>query len=111
MKSENKSISEIVKSKLPDDRTINDLAEVFKVFGDPTRTKILSSLSISKMKVGDLADTLGMSISAVSHQLRILRNAKLVRGEKDGKEVIYSLDDDHVDAIINCGLSHLTENE
>lgn len=109
MENSTKTIPEMVREKLPDSRTINDLAEVFKVFGDPTRTRILSCLSIHDMKVGDLADTLSMSASAISHQLRILRNAKLVRGVKDGKEVVYSLDDRHVDAILNCGLSHLRE--
>ena len=110
-KHENLSVSELVRRKLPDNRTIDDLAELFKVFGDSTRTKILSCLSIHDMNVGDLAETLEMSTSAVSHQLRILRNAKLVRGMKDGKEVVYSLDDRHVDAIISCGLSHLVEAE
>ncbi len=101
------SKSDEVKRKLPDDETIYDLAQVFKVFGDPTRTKILGCLSIHDLCVGELSEAMGMSVSAVSHQLRILRNAKLVRGVKDGKEVVYKLDDKHVEMIIECGLSHL----
>ena len=105
------TIAEEIKDKLPDDETIYNLAEVFKVFGDSTRTKILSCLTFGEMKVGDIAGACQMSLSAVSHQLRILRNAKLIKGRKDGKEVIYSLDDKHVELIIECGLSHLREEE
>lgn len=99
-----------IKKSLPDDRLLIDLAELYKVFGDSTRTKILSCLSISNLYVGDLASLLNMTVSAVSHQLRVLRSAKLVKGEKQGKEVLYSLDDDHVTKIIECGLSHINEN-
>lgn len=105
------SISEEVRRKLPNDETIYDLAEVFKVFGDSTRTKILSCLSVSDLCVGEISEATGMSVSAVSHQLRILRNAKLVKGIKDGKEVKYTLDDKHVEMIIECGLSHLNEKD
>ena len=69
-----------VRNKIPDEETIYDLAELFKVFGDSTRTKILSCLEVKDLYVGELAEILNMSISAVSHQLRVLRNAKLVRG-------------------------------
>ncbi len=102
---------EYVKSRLPEDDVVYDLAEVFKVFGDSTRTKILSCLQIRDLNVGEMAEILGMSISAVSHQLRILRGAKLVKGEKQGKEVKYSLDDDHVTKIMECGLTHINERE
>jgi DNA-binding transcriptional ArsR family regulator len=98
-----------VKASLPSEETIYNLAEFFKVFSDPTRAKILSLLEIKEMYVNEIADVLEMSISAISHQLRILRGAKLVKGKKIGKEVIYSLDDDHVSQIIECGLSHINE--
>ena len=104
------SIAEDLKRRLPPDETIYDLAELYKVFGDSTRTKILSCLTIRDLNVGELAEVMNMSISAVSHQLRVLKNAKLVRGTKSGKEVRYALDDNHVVMILECGLSHLEEN-
>ena len=94
---------------LPEDDAFVALAELFKVFGDPTRAKILGCLQVRSRCVGEIASALGMSISAVSHQLRVLRAAKLVRGVKEGKEVKYSLDDDHVTKIMECGLSHVKE--
>ena len=106
----NKSaVTKQVKDKIPDDETITDLAELFKVFGDATRTKIISCLEVNDLYVGELAEILGMSISAVSHQLRVLRSAKLVKGTKEGKEVKYSLDDNHVAMIMECGLTHIHE--
>ncbi len=94
---------------LPCEDEIYELAELFKMFGDPTRVKILSCLQIRNMYVGEIAETLGMTISAVSHQLRVLRGAKLVKGIKEGKEVRYSLDDDHVTKILEYGLTHVNE--
>ncbi len=94
---------------LPSEDEIYELAELFKMFGDPTRVKILSCLQIRSLNVGEIADTLDMTISAVSHQLRVLRGAKLVKGIKEGKEVIYSLDDDHVTKILEYGLTHVNE--
>ena len=102
------SIDEI-KNRLPSDEVLCDLAELYKMFGDSTRTKILSCLQNRACFVNELAEVLGMSVSAVSHQLRILRGAKLVRGNKQGKEVLYSLDDDHVTKILECGLTHVNE--
>ena len=102
---------ERVRRKISDEETIYDLAELFKVFGDSTRTKILCCLEVQDLYVGELAEVLNMSVSAVSHQLRVLRNAKLVRGVKEGKEVKYSLDDNHVMMIVECGLSHLKERD
>ena len=96
-------------SMLPDDDTLYDLAGLFKMFGDPTRAKILGCLQIKDLCVGEIAEVLGMSVSAVSHQLRVLRGAKLVKGTKEGKEVKYSLDDDHVAKIMECGLTHVNE--
>ncbi len=101
-------VSEIL-SQLPSETTIYNLAELFKVFGDPTRTRIMSCLAVKDLYVFELAEILGMSVSAVSHQLRVLRGAKLVKGSKMGKEVRYCLDDDHVVQIIQCGLTHINE--
>ena len=100
MEPKNESI-EIVRKRLPLDEVIYDLADLFKMFGDPTRTKIMQCLLMKDMYVGELA--------AVSHQLRVLRGAKLVKGTKEGKEVKYSLDDDHVALILECGLTHVNE--
>ena len=100
---------QVIRNALPDDDVIYSLAELFKMFGDPTRTKILQCLQIRDLYVGEIADILEMSISAVSHQLRVLRSAKLVKGTKEGKEVKYSLDDDHVTKILEYGLTHVNE--
>ncbi len=100
-----------VRALLPDDDTIYSLAELFKMFGDPTRAKILGCLQVRGLCVGEIAEVLGMSVSAVSHQLRILRGAKLVKAKKEGKEVRYSLDDDHVNMIMECGLTHVNEDK
>lgn len=98
-----------IRQQLSDDQDIYNLAEFFKMFGNPTRAKILQCLLIQDLYVGEIADVLKMNISAVSHQLWILRAAKLVKCVKEGKEVKYSLDDDHVNQIINCGLTHVKE--
>lgn len=100
-----------IRSRLPDDETLYELANLFKMFGDPTRAKILSCLQLKDMYVGELAETLGMTDSAVSHQLRVLRGTKLVKGMKEGKEVKYSLDDDHVTKIMEYGLTHVNEGK
>lgn len=98
-----------VRGRMPDDDTIYDLAELFKVFGDSTRTRILSALFLSELCVCDISQLLSMSVSAVSHQLRILRHAKLVKSRRNGKEVFYSLDDGHIGAIFATALEHLKE--
>ena len=103
--------AQAIRDRLPDDDVIYSLAELFKMFGDPTRAKILQCLQVRDLYVGELADILEMSISAVSHQLRVLRSAKLVKGTKEGKEVKYSLDDDHVTKILECGLAHVNEDD
>ena len=95
---------------LPDEDKLYELANLFKMFGDPTRAKILSCLQVRDMYVCEIAEALGMTVSAVSHQLRVLRGAKLVKGTKEGKEVKYSLDDDHVTKIMECGLGHVNEH-
>ena len=101
----------ILRGKLPEDEVLYELSNLFKMFGDPTRIKILSCLQIHDMYVGELAETLDMSDSAVSHQLRVLRSSKLVKGKKEGKEVKYSLDDDHVTKILEYGLTHVNEGK
>ncbi len=83
------------------------LAEVFKVLGEPTRVRIIHALAIAEMCVCDLADALGMTNSAVSHQLRVLRNLRLVRFRKDGKSVYYTLDDHHILNLFQEGLEHV----
>ena len=95
--------------KLPDEDTMFDLAELFKIFGDSTRIKILFSLLENKMPVNAIAETLSMTQSAVSHQLRILKTNGLVKFERDGKSLIYSLEDDHVTSILTLGLDHIGE--
>ncbi len=100
---------ESIRAQLPQDDSLQDLAELFKMFGDGTRARILSCLQIRDLYVTELADILDMSVSAVSHQLRVLRGAKLVKGTKEGKEVKYSLDDDHVTKIMEYGLTHVNE--
>ncbi len=94
---------------LPEEETLYDLAELFKIFGDSTRIKILYALFEAELCVNDIAEQLNLSQTAVSHQLRILRQNKLVSGRKEGKNVRYSLADDHVRTIIGMGLEHIEE--
>lgn len=96
-------------NKMPKEEVVLSLAELFKALGDPTRVKILSCLKAKDMCVGEIADALDMTTSAISHQLRVLKAIKLVKGTKEGKEVRYSLDDDHVTLIMQCGLDHVNE--
>ena len=98
-----------VQSDLPDDEVLYDLAELFKVFGDSTRIKILYALFEAEMCVCDIAQLLGMTQSAISHQLRVLKANKLVKFRRDGKTVFYSLADNHVRTIIDMGMEHLCE--
>ena len=87
----------------------SDLAELFKVFGDVTRLRILSYLLEGEHSVGEISESLSMSSSAISHQLNLLRKSKLVKTRRDGKSIYYSLDDDHVSAILSCGIDHICE--
>lgn len=98
-----------VKDKMPKEELLYDLAELFKVFGDSTRIKILWALAESEMCVCDIAFLLNMTQSAISHQLKVLKQAKLVKNRKEGKVVFYSLDDDHVKQIFNQGMVHINE--
>ncbi len=98
-----------VKEKMPLEENLYDLAELFKVFGDTTRIKILWALAESEMCVCDIAALLSMTQSAISHQLRVLKQARLVKNRKEGKVVYYSLDDLHVNQIFEQGLTHIRE--
>jgi ArsR family transcriptional regulator len=104
---ENKTLVEKVKNEMAKDEVFFELADFFKLFGDSTRIKIIYILFESEMCVCDIAEILGMSQSAISHQLRVLRTGKLVKYRKDGKEVYYSLDDYHVKNIIDQGYAHI----
>jgi DNA-binding transcriptional ArsR family regulator len=99
-----------VRKLMPEEEDLLNLADLFKVFGDSTRVKIISALLHSEMCVCDIAALLGMTKSAISHQLRALRQTKLVKYRRDGKVVYYSLDDEHVGMIFNQGLTHVCEN-
>jgi ArsR family transcriptional regulator, lead/cadmium/zinc/bismuth-responsive transcriptional repressor len=90
-----------------DDEKANDLSQIFKALGDPTRLKIIEVLSNRELCVHDIAESLNMSQSAISHQLRTLRNLRLVKYRKDGKQAIYSLDDIHVLQLFEQGLEHV----
>ena len=98
-----------VKDRMLEEKTVISLAEFFKVFGDPTRLNILYALSVSEMCVCDLAALLSMSQSAISHQLKILRQSRLIKYRKDGKVVYYSLDDEHIHQVFEQGLAHVNE--
>ena len=98
-----------VKEKLPLDETLYDLAELFKIFGDSTRVKILYALLEGEMCVYHLSQLMEVTQSAVSHQLRVLKNSKLVKFRREGKTVYYSLADDHVVGILNQGMEHINE--
>ena len=98
-----------VKEDLPADEVLYDLAELFKMFADSTRVKILYALFESELCVCDIAQLLGLTQSAVSHQLRVLKANRLVKPRKDGKTVFYSLADDHVRKIIAQGMEHIEE--
>jgi len=100
---------EAVKKELPSTREIADLSETFKVLGDPTRLKIVLALAKEELCVCDLATLVNLSVSAISHQLRLLRNLRLVKYRKSGKMVYYLLDDDHIESIINQALIHIRE--
>lgn len=95
---------------MPDDETLYDLAELFKVFGDSTRIKILYALFEAELCVCDIAQLLGLTQSAVSHQLRVLKGSRLVKFRRDGKTVFYSLADGHVRKIIGQGMEHVNES-
>lgn len=94
---------------MPKEQTLNELADLFKIFGDATRIKMLYVLLQSEMCVCDLAEMLGMTQSAISHQLRVLKQMKLVKNRREGKTVFYSLADGHIQTILNQGMEHILE--
>jgi DNA-binding transcriptional ArsR family regulator len=96
-------------ASLADEDTVHKLSETFKVLGDPTRLKVLMALTKEELCVLDIAQILSASESAVSHQLRILRNLRLVKSRKDGKLVFYTLDDEHIEDLIRIATRHYTE--
>ncbi|MCR5291186.1 MAG: metalloregulator ArsR/SmtB family transcription factor [Treponema sp.] len=98
-----------LKDGMPDEDMLFDLAELFKIFGDSTRIKILFALLEHEMAVSDLADVLGMTTSAISHQLRVLKTNGLVKFRREGKSLIYSLSDGHVTSILSQGIDHIGE--
>ena len=102
-------VFEEAKNSLPDPETIDRLSDFYKIMGDPTRLKILTALEKSELCVSDLALVLEMTRSAISHQLKALKNAKLVTSRKEGKTVYYSLDDEHIHSIIKVALTHILE--
>lgn len=100
---------ERVRSLLPEDDILYDLADLFRIFADSTRIKILYSLYEEELCVGAIAQLLGMTQSAISHQLRALKQAKLVKYRREGKTIFYSLADGHVRTILDQGMEHITE--
>ena len=94
-------------SKMPEDDMFNKLAEFFKILGDTTRAKILFALDQNEMCVCDIANVLGMSKSSISHQLGTLRRMNIVKCRKQGKEVYYTIDDDHVQKLFELGIEHI----
>ena len=103
------NLVKFVEESMPAETELYDLAELFKVFGDSTRIRILFVLHEGEACVQDIADALQMTQSAVSHQLKILKHSKLVGSRREGKQIFYSLADDHVLSIIDLGLEHLRE--
>lgn len=104
-----KEVVENTKTKMPDDTSLNELADFFKIFGDSTRVRILWALSLNQMCVCDIAALLNMSQSSISHQLRVLKQNKFVKNRRDGKVVYYSLLDGHISYILKQGLTHISE--
>lgn len=98
-----------VLKKMPEEETLFQLADFFKVFGDSTRIRILYALRETELCVCDIASLLGLTQTAVSHQLRVLKASKLVKTRRSGKTVFYSLDDDHIHRILDMGICHLEE--
>ncbi len=104
-----KEIINKVDETMPPEEEMQDLAEFFKVFGDPTRLKILYALLCSEMCVYDIASLLGMSQSAISHQLRVLKQMDLVKNRREGKIIFYALADSHIVNILSQGIDHIEE--
>ena len=106
-----KEVVEEIKTKIPEEEVLYELGDFFKLLGDSTRIKILSAHFHSEMCVCDIASLFDMTQSAISHQLRVLKQGRLVKYRKSGKVVYYSLDDEHVKEIVEQGLNHITEKK
>ena len=100
---------ESIKERMPVEEEVYDLAELFKMLSDPTRVKILYSILENEINVSDITEIVGSTQSAVSHQLRVLKHARLVKYRKLGKSVIYSVSDEHVATILSMGMEHISE--
>jgi len=99
------------RSKMPDDSVLCDLGDFFRTFGDSTRVRIVSALTSGELCVCDIAAALDMTVSAISHQLRVLRQAKIVHTRRDGKQIFYSIADEHVGILFSLGLEHVMEEQ
>lgn len=99
------------RSKMPDDSVLSDLGDFFRTFGDSTRVRIVSALTSGELCVCDIAAALDMTVSAISHQLRVLRQAKIVHTRRDGKQIFYSIADEHVGILFSVGLEHVREEQ
>ena len=108
--SSTEKVNEVV-SSLPEDEKIIELAEFLEAFADSTRIKILLALSIDELCTCDLSAVTGLSVSAISHQLRVLRDKKIVKYRREGRNVYYSLDDEHVEAILKIAMEHIGERK
>ncbi len=106
----NRQVIEKLRTEVPDEDTITRLADTFKIFGDNTRIRILWVLFSEELSVSDISDKLNMSQSAISHQLRTLKQARLIKSRRDGKNTFYSLDDEHVKRIIEQVMIHIGES-
>lgn len=104
-----KGLTKQLEQLKPTEEMLNDVSELFKVFGDLTRIRIINALFEKEMRVGEIVEVLDMTQSAISHQLRVLKRARLVKNRKEGKEVYYSLDDEHIKLIFDYGLLHIKE--
>ena len=108
---EARALIEQTREALPSPESVERMSEFFKLLGDPTRVRILAALSEGELCVSDLAAALGMERTAVSHQLRLLRAARLVRARRDGKMICYSFDDEHVDGVFRLAREHISHTE
>lgn len=106
-----KELKEQIAKQLPPEEELQDLADFFKVFGDATRLKILNVLMCSELCVQDIASSINMSDSAVSHQLRLLKQMDLVKNRRDGKTIYYKLADTHIATILSMGIEHIEEDD
>ncbi len=107
---ENEEFITGIRKGMLDDELINDVSNFFKIFGDSTRVRILWALHENELCVQGISRSVGMSVSAVSHQLKTLKDAKLVKGRREGKQIIYTLNDEHVELVLNTAIEHITED-